>query len=74
MLVHGSSWFSAGYLIACIMLMAFLEYKGTISPQHWQGQEVDWGGGILYIHTFHSRSPTRAVTGPVEIYAFSMWN
>jgi hypothetical protein len=24
--------------------------------------------------TFHSRSPTRAVTGPVEIYAFSTWN
>jgi hypothetical protein len=23
---------------------------------------------------FHSRSPTRAVTGPVEIHAISTWN
>jgi hypothetical protein len=23
---------------------------------------------------FHSRSPSRAVTGPVEIHAFSTWN
>jgi hypothetical protein len=25
-------------------------------------------------NAFHSRSPTLAVTGPVEIHAFSMWN
>jgi hypothetical protein len=35
--------------------------------------KVNEGASSTY-SAFHNRSPTRAVTGPVEIHVFSMWN
>jgi hypothetical protein len=37
-------------------------------------QFIAWVYTSSTYSAFHSRSPTRAVTGPVEIHAFSTWN